>query len=494
VPHLSVVSPVYRAEACIGELCDRLKSTVRSITEDFEIVLVDDRSPDNSWAAIQNEARKDSRVRGIRLSRNFGQHRAITAGLDMAEGDWVVVMDCDLQDQPEGIAQLYAKAREGYEIVVAQFEQRAETGLRQNVSRIFWAGLSWLAGIPFDHRVGNFRIMSRRVVTGFRGYREQLRLLGGITALMGFTTASVPLKRDQRFAGDSSYTFKKLFAMSVDIVMAYSLKPLKISVMFGFWTSGLSFLVGVALFLLGISGAIDVPGWVSVMVSLYLIGGFIIANLGIVGYYIGKTFDETRRRPLYMIENTTFDPPLAQVESRRKATGRVLWITGLSGAGKSSLAHEMVARMRAAGEEVVMLDGDELRDAFGAVAENEQNHGREGRMALAMRYGQLCRLIAAQGLTVVIATVSLFREVHAWNRANLPGYFEVYLKVPMNELRRRDPKGIYNRFENGELTHVAGLDLQIDEPVEADLVMEFEPERPVAVLAEDLLTRLTKGN
>lgn len=494
MPHVSVVSPVYRAEACIGELCDRLKSTIGSITEDFEIILVDDRSPDNSWVAIQNESRKDSRVRGIRLSRNFGQHRAITAGLDMADGDWVVVMDCDLQDPPEGIAQLYVKAREGFEIVVAHFEQRTEAGLRRHVSRIFWAGLSWLAGIPFDYRVGNFRIMSRRVVTGFRGYREQLRLFGGITALMGFTTASVPLKRDQRFAGTSSYTSKKLFAMSVDIVMAYSLKPLKISVMFGLWTSGLSFLIGIALFLLGISGAIAVPGWVSVMVSVYLIGGFTIANLGIVGYYIGKTFDETKRRPLYVIENTTFDAPLAQVESRRKATGRVLWITGLSGAGKSSLAHEMVSRLRAAGEEVVLLDGDELRDAFGAVTENAQNHGREGRLALAMRYAHLCRLIATQGLTVVIATVSLFREVHAWNRDNLPSYFEVYLKVPMDELRRRDPKGIYRRFDNGELTHVAGLDLQIDEPIEADWVMEFVPERTVSKLADELSQTLIKRN
>jgi adenylylsulfate kinase len=229
------------------------------------------------------------------------------------------------------------------------------------------------------------------------------------------------------------------------------------------------------------------------MVSLYAIGGFIIANLGIVGYYVGKTFEETKRRPLYVVENTTFDSPLALVDPGRRETGRVLWITGLSGAGKSSLAHEVVARLRAAGEQVVLLDGDELRGAFGAVAENVKNHGRQGRLALAMRYAHLCQLIATQGLTVVIATVSLFREVHAWNRANLPGYFEVYLKVPMDELRRRDPKGIYRRFDNGELAHVAGLDLQVDEPEGADWVMEYMPERPVAVLAEDLLNRLTKG-
>lgn len=176
------------------------------------------------------------------------------------------------------------------------------------------------------------------------------------------------------------------------------------------------------------------------------------------------------------------------------SSSRVIWITGLSGAGKSTLAHEVVAHLRASSEAVVMLDGDELREVFDAVAANTQNHGREGRLALAMQYAHLCRVIASQGLTVVIATISLFREVHAWNRANLAGYFEVYLKVPVEELRRRDPKGIYRRFDAGELVHVAGLDLPIDEPKAADWIVEFVPERSVTVLAEDLLTRLMKGN
>lgn len=170
--------------------------------------------------------------------------------------------------------------------------------------------------------------------------------------------------------------------------------------------------------------------------------------------------------------------------------GGVIWLTGLSGAGKTTLAKEVFLRLRAAGDSVVMLDGDELREVFGAVAANSQNHGREGRLALAMQYAHLCRVIAAQGLTVVIATISLFREVHAWNRANLPGYFEVYLKVPVEELRRRDPKGIYRRFDAGELSHVAGLDLPIDEPDAADWVVKYEAGRSVTALAEDLLNRL----
>lgn len=152
---------------------------------------------------------------------------------------------------------------------------------------------------------------------------------------------------------------------------------------------------------------------------------------------------------------------------------RVIWITGLSGAGKSTLAAELVQRLRVTGEAVVMLDGDELREVFGAVAANAKNHGRDGRLALAFQYAHLCRILANQRLTVVIATISLFHEIHAWNRANLPNYFEVYLKVPIEELRLRDPKDIYRRFDAGELSDVAGLDLLIDEPQTPDVRIEW---------------------
>ena len=151
-----------------------------------------------------------------------------------------------------------------------------------------------------------------------------------------------------------------------------------------------------------------------------------------------------------------------------KSDSRVIWITGLSGAGKTTLAREVTRSLRTIGHSVVMLDGDELRDVFGVVTPSEQNHSRDSRLALAMRYSRLCRVIADQGFTVVIATISLFNEVHMWNRANLPGYFEVYLKVPLEELRLRDPKNIYRRFDAGELENVAGLDLPIDGPVITD--------------------------
>ncbi|PPK77159.1 adenylylsulfate kinase [Methylobacter tundripaludum] len=169
---------------------------------------------------------------------------------------------------------------------------------------------------------------------------------------------------------------------------------------------------------------------------------------------------------------------------------RVIWITGLSASGKTTLAKDVARRLREQGVNVVLLDGDELREVFGATLFSSQNHGREGRLALAFQYAHLCRILAQQGLTVVIATISLFREIHVWNRANLPGYLEVYLKVPIEELRRRDPKGIYRRFDAGELADVAGLDLQVDEPEAADWVVEFDPNRSIATIADELMNRV----
>ena len=183
--------------------------------------------------------------------------------------------------------------------------------------------------------------------------------------------------------------------------------------------------------------------------------------------------------------------PINEILKPKKA-GRVVWITGLSGAGKSVLAAALVARLRKFDDKILLLDGDELREVFGVTSVNVHNYGRDKRMALAMQYAQLCNILAKQGFTVVIATISLFKEVHAWNRENLQGYFEVYLRVPLEELRRRDPKGIYRRFDAGEIKDVTGLDLPIDEPNSPDWVLEFLPGQSLEESANELLNQLKR--
>ncbi len=175
-------------------------------------------------------------------------------------------------------------------------------------------------------------------------------------------------------------------------------------------------------------------------------------------------------------------------------SGRVIWLTGMSGAGKSTLSIEVVKRIRSLDKCVVFLDGDELREILNSAEVNAKNHGRDVRLKLAFQYAKLCWMIANQGINVVIATISLFKEVHNWNRINLLGYFEVYLKVPLEELRRRDPKSIYSRFDAGEISNVSGLDLPIDEPEAADWVIDYDPNITVESLADNLLDRLNIGH
>ncbi|MEI2386012.1 adenylyl-sulfate kinase [Breoghania sp. JC706] len=174
-----------------------------------------------------------------------------------------------------------------------------------------------------------------------------------------------------------------------------------------------------------------------------------------------------------------------------RSQGKVIWITGLSGAGKSTLAGLVAKQLGSSGEPTVLLDGDQLRDVFGATA---VNHGKEGRMALAFCYARLCKVLASQGLTVIIATISMFSDIHRWNRENLPGYVEAYLKVPLAELKRRDPKGIYRDFEAGRLVNVAGLDLAVDEPENPDWTFAFDAPKSPPALADELLAIVESRN
>jgi glycosyltransferase involved in cell wall biosynthesis len=306
-PHISVVVPVYKAEKSLDELYLRLKASLESISLDFEIVLVEDCGGDNSWQVIERLATADPRVRGIQFSRNFGQHYGITAGLDYCCGEWVVVMDCDLQDRPEEIPRLYTKGQEGYDIVLARRGARRDPLLKRVTSWLFYKVFSYLADIDYDGGSGNFRIMSRKVVANFCQIREQLRFFGGLVQWMGFSTASIEVEHAERFEGKSTYTYAQLWRLASETIIAYSDKPLRLAVRLGFLMAFFSFCYGAYILGCALLCGSSIAGWSSLIVSLYFIGGVIIVILGILGVYLGKVFDETKKRPLYIVERATFD-------------------------------------------------------------------------------------------------------------------------------------------------------------------------------------------
>ena len=305
--HLSVVIPVYKAEACLEELHRRLAAALGAITEDYEILLVEDCGGDRSWDIIRALAARDPRVKGLQFSRNFGQHYGITAGLDHCDGDWVVVMDCDLQDRPEEIPRLYAKAQEGWHVVIARRGRRRDPWHKRLPSWAFYKAFRWLADVEHDAETSNFRILSRKVVLGFRQVREQLRFLGGIVSWLGYPTATVDVEHGERHAGRSTYTLGKLWKLASDTIIAYSDKPLRLAIRFGFGLAFLALLYGLYITVHAIRYGTVITGWASLIVSIYFLGGIIIAILGVMGIYIGKSFDESKKRPLYVVMRTTSD-------------------------------------------------------------------------------------------------------------------------------------------------------------------------------------------
>jgi len=307
-PLISIVVPVYKAEYSLNELYRRLKEALETITvSDFEIILVEDCGGDRSWEMIEFLAQQDPRVKGLQFSRNFGQHYGITAGLDHSCGDWVVVMDCDLQDRPEEIPRLYAKAQDGYDVVLARRGARRDPLLKRLSSQLFYRLFSYLSDMDYDGDTGNFRIMSRKVVENLRHMREQLRFFGGLVQWLGFPTASIEVQHAERFEGKSTYTFAKLWKLATETIIAYSDKPLRIAVRFGFVMAFMSFCYGLYILLRATLYDVPIMGWSSLIVSLYFIGGIIISILGMIGIYLGKTFDETKKRPLYVVRRTTFN-------------------------------------------------------------------------------------------------------------------------------------------------------------------------------------------
>lgn len=300
---ISVVSPEYKGAQMIPELVRRIKESVSSITMEFEIILVNDASPDDTWAAIARECAADPRVKGINLSRNFGQHYAISAGLKYAKGDWVVVMDCDLQDQPEEIPMLYAKAQEGFDIVYAQRTVKKDGFLKKLSSRLFHRIFDWLSGRHSDETIANFGIYHSKVINEYNKMPEVARSFGSLIEHLGFRRTAVSVHHAERAEGKSSYTLHKLLKLSFDVIIANSNKPLIMAVKIGFLISVIAFLLALYNIIAHLVGIVQVPGFTTTVFSIWFVGGIILFVLGILGLYIGKIFDQVKGRQLFIIQD-----------------------------------------------------------------------------------------------------------------------------------------------------------------------------------------------
>ncbi|WP_282783315.1 glycosyltransferase family 2 protein [Phaeodactylibacter xiamenensis] len=306
-PFISIVSPAYRAERILPELVRRIKTSVEPITQNFEIILVEDCGPDDSWSVIQSLSEKEPRVRGFKLSRNYGQHYAITCGLDQAQGDWIVVMDCDLQDQPEEIKKLYDKALEGYDVVLARREERQDNFFKKLFSKLFYRTLGYLTGSKMDESIANFGIYHKSVIKSITQLRESIRYFPTMVKWVGFRQTSIKVEHAPRAEGETSYNFKKLLNLAIDIILAYSDKPIRLTIKAGFLVSFFALLIGLIYLIKYFSGDIIVPGYASLIVSIWFLSGLIITILGVVGLYVGKTFEGVKQRPIYIISDTTND-------------------------------------------------------------------------------------------------------------------------------------------------------------------------------------------
>lgn len=304
---ISVVIPVYGCRAALPELHRRLCDSLTKITDKFEIILVDDFCPQNSWEEIQKICKQDSRVVGMHMSRNFGQIRAITAGLDKSKGDWVVVMDCDLQDNPEAIVDLYQKAQEGYDVVFARRKGRKDSAVTKFLSKCFYKVYDYFTDGNFDNAICNFSISKRIVIDNYCRMREQNRAYTLFIKWLGFRQTAIDIDADERFEGKSSYNLHRKMKMAFEVITSQSNKPLMFSVKAGFVIALISLLYIIVLVLRKmIIGNISI-GWTSMIASIYLVGGILLCAIGVVGIYVGNIFNETKRRPLYIIEQCLND-------------------------------------------------------------------------------------------------------------------------------------------------------------------------------------------
>jgi glycosyltransferase involved in cell wall biosynthesis len=312
-PTYSVVVPIHNEQETLQELHRRLEDVFPLLDGEAEVLFVDDGSTDLSYPLMLELHRGDPRFKVIQLARNFGHQLAITAGIDLASGDAVVVMDGDLQHPPEILPELAARWREGYEVVYGVMTERPEGWLKRHTARVYYRLLHKLSSVDIPSAAGDFRLADRRVIEAFRAMPERNRFVRGMFAWLGFRQIAVEYAAPARFAGRSKYTLPKMIRLATDGLLSFSTRPLRLALDLGFVVSGFAFLFGVATLISKFAGAFLVPGWLTIVLVTSFVGGIQLVVVGVVGEYVGRIYDEVKARPLYLVrELHGFTPPAQQ--------------------------------------------------------------------------------------------------------------------------------------------------------------------------------------
>jgi len=298
---LSVVIPVLNEETLIQELINRVTLNCEKITNDYEVIIVDDGSLDGTWLKISEASKQNKKIKGLKFSRNFGHHYALTAGLHETVGEWVVVMDGDLQDRPEVIPDLYEEAQKGYDVVFVSRKNRPEKIHYRALQKIFYWFLKSLSGLNFDSSQANFSIISRKVVDAFKSFPENARFYGSTIMWLGFKRSKIFADHGKRLSGKPSYTFKKRLRLASDIILSFSERPLKFAIGVGIIISTVSIVAAVWIIYAAFTWGYSVTGWTSLIFSIFFFSGVILVFMGIIGIYLGRVFQEVKRRPLYVV-------------------------------------------------------------------------------------------------------------------------------------------------------------------------------------------------
>lgn len=299
--YISVVIPVYCAEKILIKLHKELVKELSKITKNFQIIFVNDGSKDSSWDCIKKIVLKDSCVKGLNLSKNYGQHVAISAGIHHSNSDWVVVMDCDFQDPPSEIIKLYSKAKSGYDVVFGKRVVRQDSWFKKTTSRIFFFVLSLLSEHNIDYTTNTFTIVNKKVIDSYKKINDFTRSYPFEIRSLGYNQTSIEIKHSERLHGKSTYSISSLINLSFNYIILYSVKPLRISITIGFIISIFAFLLGILIILRYYFLKISIIGWTSLIISIFFVFGVLLINLGIIGLYIGAIYNEVKKKPLYFI-------------------------------------------------------------------------------------------------------------------------------------------------------------------------------------------------